>query len=55
MKFQPDKQFPLVKPNCHSDMIEETYEMNYLEIILNFQEIPKKINKETLDIPNTHI
>lgn len=51
MKFQPDKQFPLVKPYNHSDMIEETYEMNYLEIILNFQEIPKKKLLETKAIP----
>ncbi|CAD8095125.1 unnamed protein product [Paramecium primaurelia] len=45
MKFQPDKQFPLVKPHNHSDMVEETYEMNYLELILNFQEIPLKKKK----------
>ncbi|CAD8187665.1 unnamed protein product [Paramecium pentaurelia] len=55
MKFQPDKQFPLVKPHSHSDMVEETYEMNYLEIILNFQEIPLKKKQETKAIPFTQI
>ncbi|CAD8187312.1 unnamed protein product [Paramecium octaurelia] len=55
MKFQPDKQFPLAKPHCHSNMAEETYEMNYLEIILNFQEIPKKKTQGQKAIPFTLI
>ncbi|CAD8106381.1 unnamed protein product [Paramecium sonneborni] len=46
MKFQPNKQYPLAKPHSHSNMMEETYEMNYLEIILNVKEIAKKKSQE---------
>ncbi|CAD8102954.1 unnamed protein product [Paramecium sonneborni] len=55
MKFQPDKQFPLAKPHSHSNMMEETYEMNYLEIILNVQEIPKKKIQEQKVISTTQV